>query len=153
VQALPNGDVVVGWGAKPYVTEFAPGGALLFDAHMPVEMSSYRAFRVRWSGQPLWPPAASARVLSAEDSTAVSASWNGATNVASWRVLAGSDPGALILRATMPNSGFESTVTFTNTYPEHKVEYVAVQALDPGGRVLGTSATVPVYDPATNAAG
>jgi hypothetical protein len=53
----------------------------------------------------------------------------------------------------MPNSGFESTVTFPNTYPEHKVEYVAVEALDAGGRVLGTSATVAVYNPATNAAG
>jgi hypothetical protein len=154
VQTLPNGGVVVGWGAKPYVSEFAHGGALLFDAHMPLEMSSYRAFRLPWSGQPLWPPAVSARVLATEDSTAVSASWNGATNVASWRVLAGPDPGSLTAQATMPDTGFESNVTFPNTYPEHnKVEYVAVEALDGTGRVLGTSATVPVYNPATNAAG
>jgi hypothetical protein len=154
VQALPNGGVVVGWGAKPYVSEFASRGALLFDAHIPVEMSSYRAFRFRWSGQPLWPPAVSARVLATEDSTAVSASWNGATNVASWRVLAGPDPGSLTAQAMMLDTGFESTVTFPNTYPEHgKVEYVAVQALDATGRVLGTSATVPVYNPATNTAG
>jgi hypothetical protein len=149
VQALPNGAVVVGWGAKPYVSEFASGGALLFDAHMPVEMSSYRAFRFRWSGQPLWPPAVSARVLATEDSTAVSASWNGATNVASWRVLAGPDPGSLTTQAAMPDTGFESTVTFPGTYPEHKVEYVAVQALDAAGHLLGTSATVQVYNPAT----
>jgi hypothetical protein len=152
LQVLPDANLLVGWGAVPSVSELNQSGKLLFDAHLPPGFSSYRTFRFPWNGQPLWPPAASARVLSAEDSTAVFASWNGATDVASWRVLAGSDPGALVPRATMPNSGFESTVTFPNTYPEHKVEYVAVQALDATGRLLGTSATVQVYNPATSTA-
>ena len=69
----------------------------------------------------------------------MAASWNGATDVASWRVLAGPDPGSLTAQATMPASGFESTLTFPGAYP-----YVAVQALDSSGRVLGTSSTVQV---------
>ena len=64
------------------------------------------------------------------------ASWNGATGVASWRVLAGEEPHALKVRATIPSSGFESGVTLP-----HKYKYAAVQALDRGGHTLGTSAT------------
>ena len=35
----------------------ARGGSLLFDAHLPFDMSFYRAFRFPWSGRPLSPPA------------------------------------------------------------------------------------------------
>ena len=152
VQTLPDDSVVVGWGAVPSVSEFAKGGGLLFDAHMPPGMSSYRVFRLPWSGHPLWSPAVNARVLVAEDSTAVFVSWNGATDVASWRVLAGPSPSSLTAQATMPDSGFESTVTYPNDYPTNKVEYVAVQALGAGGEVLGTSATVKAIAPAKAAA-
>ena len=49
-QVLPNGNVVVGWGNEPYVTEFGPGGAILFDAKLPRGGQNYRAFRFAWSG-------------------------------------------------------------------------------------------------------
>ena len=74
-----------------------------------------------------------------EEETIVHASWNGATGVASWRVLAGEEPHALTVGATIPSSGFESAVTLP-----HKYKYAAVQALDGAGHVLGTSATEPV---------
>jgi hypothetical protein len=136
-QVLANGNTVIGWGAVAGVTELSEDRGLLFDAHLPPGTSSYRAFRFRWSGRPLWAPGVSARLLPSGDSTAVFASWNGATDVASWRVLAGSTPGSLASRARMPDSGFESSTTIPDAYP-----YVAVQALGRGGRVLGTSATV-----------
>jgi hypothetical protein len=79
----------------------------------------------------------SAKLLPTGDSTAVFASWNGATDVASWRVLTGETPSRLVPRAKMPDSGFESSVTVPDADP-----YVAVQALDRRGRVLGTSPTV-----------
>jgi Arylsulfotransferase (ASST) len=149
MQTLEDESVVIGWGAVPSVSQFARGGALLFDAHMPPGMSSYRVFRFPWVGHPLSAPSVSARVLATGDSTAVFASWNGATDVASWRVLAGANPASLTAQATMPDSGFESTVTYPNTYPEHKVEYVAVQALGAGGQPLGTSAAVEASKPVT----
>jgi len=149
MQTLPDQSVVIGWGAVPSVSELDKGGGVLFDAHLPPGASSYRAFRFPWSGHPLWLPAASARVLSTGDSTAVFASWNGATDVAAWRVLAGSSAGSLTAQATMPDSGFESTVTYPNTYSEHGVEYVAVQALGTSGQLLGTSPTVSVQAPTT----
>jgi hypothetical protein len=147
MQTLADESVVIGWGAVPSVSQFAKRGALLFDAHMPPGMSSYRAFRFPWVGHPLSAPSVSARVLATGDSTAVFASWNGATQVASWRVLAGASSASLAARATMPDSGFESTVTYPDTYPEDKVEYVAVQALGGAGEVLGTSATVEATRP------
>jgi Arylsulfotransferase (ASST) len=147
LQTLPDGNVLVGWGSIPSVSEFAPEGALLFDAHLPPGDASYRAFRFRWSGRPSWPPVASARVLATEDQTAVFASWNGATDVAYWRVLAGTSPTSLTVRATARDSGFESAITYPESYLEHHVEYVAAQALDAKGAVLGTAPTVAVSPP------
>jgi len=147
VQTLPNGNVVIGWGSVPSVSELTKAGALLFDAHLPPGSSSYRAFRFPWEGHPLSLPAVSAHVLATGDATAVFTSWNGASDVAAWHVLAGSSPGSLTGQVTMPDSGFESTVTYPDAFPEHKVEYVAVQALGADGRVLATSATVQVQPP------
>jgi hypothetical protein len=49
---LPNGNVVVGWGALPYVTEFNRGGGVRFDARLPAGGMNYRAFRLPWRGSP-----------------------------------------------------------------------------------------------------
>jgi hypothetical protein len=144
----PGENVVIGWGAVPEVSEFSKTGALLFDAHLPPGMSSYRAFRFPWEGHPLQPPAVSARILSTGDSTAVFASWNGATDVASWQVLAGPEADSVKPQATMPDSGFESSITLPEAYA-----YVAVQALGADGHLLGTSATVAVTKPAPAPAG
>ncbi|HYM53914.1 MAG TPA: arylsulfotransferase family protein, partial [Solirubrobacteraceae bacterium] len=149
MQTLADQSFVIGWGAIPSVSELARDGSLLFDAHLPPGSSSYRAFRFPWAGHPLSSPSVSARVLVTGDSTAVFASWNGATEVASWRVLAGPSSGALTPVATMPDTGFESSVTYPNTYPEHKVEYVAVQALGAAGQLLATSPTVQAQKPPT----
>ena len=52
MQTLPDGNVFVGWGSAPYLSEFGRDGELLFDARFPPEVESYRAFRFPWSGQP-----------------------------------------------------------------------------------------------------
>ncbi len=150
-QTLADESVVVGWGAVPEVSEFAKDGSLLLDAHLPPGMSSYRAFRFPWQGHPLTSPAVSARILSTGDSTAVFASWNGASEIASWRVLAGSDPSSLKPQATMPDSGFESSITLPENYGAQAGNdgYVAVQALGTAGQLLGTSATIQATPPPT----
>jgi hypothetical protein len=147
MQTLPNGNALIGWGSVPDVSELARSGRLLFDAHLPPGTSSYRAFRFQWAGRPLSPPAASATVLGG-DSTAVYASWNGASDVTSWRVLAGADSKSLTAVAAMPASGFESSVTFPHPYA-----YVAVQALNTAGHLLGSSQPVKVRTPPAPAAG
>jgi hypothetical protein len=44
-QTLPDGDLVVGWGALPYFSEFSPSGRLLFNAE---GAGTYRAYRFPW---------------------------------------------------------------------------------------------------------
>lgn len=47
-QTLPDGDVVVGWGALPYFSEYSATGQLLFNAEFPAGVNTYRAFRLPW---------------------------------------------------------------------------------------------------------
>jgi hypothetical protein len=135
MQTLPSGNTVVGYGAIPEVSEYARDGSLLFDAHMSFAMSSYRSVRFPWRGRPLTPPAVVASLSSTREGTIVHASWNGATDVAAWRLLAGGGPQTLQARATIPASDFESSTILAEKYA-----YVEAQALDRAGRVLGSSA-------------
>jgi hypothetical protein len=64
-------------------------------------------------------------------------SWNGATQVAAWRVVGGSGPRALAALEEKPWSGFETAIAVHGT-----PRYVAAQALDADGRVIGQSRTV-----------
>ena len=138
MQTLADGNTVVGYGGVPAISEYADDGALLFDANLPFDMAFYRAFRLPWSGRPLSPPAVLASLNNTGEETIVHASWNGATEVAAWRVLAGKRSGSLTAQTTIPASGFESSTTLAQKYAR-----VAVQALDAAGHVLGTSRTEP----------
>ncbi len=134
MQTLPSGNVVLGFGGVPEIREYSPGGSVLFAAHLSYDMSSYRAFRYPWSGQPATPPAALASLNSTGEETIVRASWNGATGVAAWRVLAGPGRGQLKAVADFPASGFESSTILTKRYGR-----VELQPLDSAGHVLASS--------------
>jgi Arylsulfotransferase (ASST) len=136
-QTLANGDPFIGWGAEPYFSEFSASGQLLFDAHLPGKDQSYRGYRFQWTGTPPSPPSIAATSLSASGPATVYMSWNGATNVASWRVLAGPSPSALTAVVLTPRSGFETAAATPGPAP-----YVAAQALDSTGAVIGTSKTI-----------
>jgi hypothetical protein len=137
VQTLADGNTVVGYGGVPAISEYNAAGSLLFDAHQPFDMSFYRAFRFPWNAQPATPPAVLASLNDTGEETIVHASWNGATGVASWRILAGEHPGSLTTQATIPATGFESSATLPQQHT-----YVAVQALDSAGHLLGVSPAV-----------
>jgi hypothetical protein len=64
----------------------------------------------------------------------VYASWNGDTRTASWRVLGGPSASQLAPVGGAPRGGFETSISVPAG-----VAYVAVQALDASGAVLGTS--------------
>jgi hypothetical protein len=137
LQALPNGDWFVGWGQEPYFSEFDPEGVMLFDGHFPAHDESYRAFRFPWTGTPVHPPAFAFVPGSAGTASAVYASWNGATGVSSWRLLAGSTPATLSAVAQVPRAGFETAIPLPAGVTGPDLE---VQALGAEGQVLGTSA-------------
>jgi Arylsulfotransferase (ASST) len=137
IQLLANGDMFIGWGSQPYFSEFSAGGQLLFDAHMHGSYESYRAYRFPWTGTPTGAPAIAALAPSASGPVTVYASWNGDTRTASWRVLAGPSPQQLAPVASAARAGFETAIGTPG--PER---YVAVQALNGSGAVLGTSRTI-----------
>jgi hypothetical protein len=136
VQVLSDGNTFVGWGSQPYFSEFAPGGRELFSLRFPFPLQSYRAYRFRWWGQPQTSPSIARRPT--RNGIRLFASWNGATGVASWRVLAGASQTALATVETVRRRGFETTMWVPSVAP-----YVAVQALGPSGQLLGTSSTLP----------
>jgi hypothetical protein len=133
-QTLPNGDALIGWGSQPYVSEYSPSGRLLFDARVPAAAQSYRAFRFPWTGQPASPPSLALAAGTTRGSRVAYASWNGATQIASWRVLAGPSALQLAPAATVPRSGFETTIPLSSAGP-----WFQLQALDGSGTVLGSS--------------
>ncbi len=132
-QPLPNGNLVVGWGSSPYLSEYGPSHRLLLDGVFPGSDLSYRAIVERWVGLPLSPPAGAARRTG--NGATVYASWNGATRVASWRVLAGASPSRLSVAGHAAQSGFETAIALPKANRTFEVE-----ALDAQGRVIGTSA-------------
>ncbi|HEY7891837.1 MAG TPA: arylsulfotransferase family protein [Solirubrobacteraceae bacterium] len=135
LQLLGNGDYFLGWGAEPYFSEFTPAGAMVFDARLPGLTESYRGYRFQWSAAPAYRPAIA--VAAASSGVDVYASWNGATNVARWRVLGGAGPQQLSPLAEAARGGFETTIALSS-----RPAYVAVEALDAAGRVLSTSRAV-----------
>ena len=108
----------------------------MFDGRFVDSNSSYRAYRFAWTGRPAALPAVS---VTSDGTTAnVYVSWNGATQVASWRVLAGAAANTLQAVVTATKQGFESQIAIG------AAPYVAVQALDAAGHALATSSVVHV---------
>ena len=143
VQPLSNADHLLGWGQIGLVSEISAAGALTFQLSLPTPVQSYRAYRFPWSAAPLTPPAVAATRPSGATTTSVAASWNGATAVAAWQVLAGTTPSALApVGGPVASTGFETPINAPTTAP-----YVAVQALSANGQVLATAnpaaATIP----------
>ena len=96
MQLLGNGDALVDWGTDPHFTEYAEGGAVKLDATLPHGGENYRTLRFAWQGRPREGPAATVQ------GSTVYVSWNGATEVAAWRI----EPGG----PTVPRNGFETSL-------------------------------------------
>lgn len=136
IQLLPDGGAFVGWGAQPYFSQFAAGGELVLDGEFPAGDQSYRAFTFNWSGHPAGRPAVVAHPNAARGSV-VYVSWNGATEVDTWKVLAGQKPAALAEAGTQRRAGFETMISVNSEGP-----YFAVTAHDRSGRQIGRSVTI-----------
>lgn len=141
VQVLPNGHVFVGWGNQNYFSEFAADGTLVLDGQLPVGCHSYRAFCQLWSGQPTSPPDVTA-LANPPGGAVVYASWNGATDVARWTVLAGSSPSKLAQIGSQYRTGFETSIAVDSNGP-----YFSVVALNAAGKEIGRAGPVKLAGP------
>jgi Arylsulfotransferase (ASST) len=151
-QVFSDGGLFVGWGSEGRVTEFSAAGDVVFDATF-APADSYRGYRFEWVGQPTDPP--DVLVTPVDDQGGdgargeadgdeqtrqldVAMSWNGATEVATWRVLAGDDADELEPVAEVGKDGFETTIRI------ERAPVVAVEALDSAGEVLDRSETTTI---------
>ena len=73
------------------------------------------------------------------------ASWDGDTQVVSWRVLAGTSATSLKAVASKTKTGFETTIPLTSSFKVYEV-----QALDARHHVLGTSTPFPTQSSANS---
>jgi EmrB/QacA subfamily drug resistance transporter len=129
-QRLSNGHTFVGWGQVPFFSEYDESGKLVFDAAFPIPNMTYRAHLRDWVGKPASSPRAAVKHEGGK--TTVLASWNGATEVTDWKIMADGNEIAAGKRA-----GFETAIEVPAGGKR-----VQVQALDETGRVLGTSAPI-----------
>lgn len=134
VQILASGRVLVGWGVMPHTSEFATDGTLLFDAALPKNTYSYRGLWLPWKGTPYYAPAVAARRDRQSGRTLVYASWNGASEVTSWQLDAGSTRDRLRSVGIAPRRGFETVIPL---HPQFR--FASVTAVDRSGRRLARS--------------
>ncbi|KAJ9627262.1 hypothetical protein H2203_003724 [Taxawa tesnikishii (nom. ined.)] len=137
VQPLANGNVLMGYGNNPAFTEYTPDGTVVWDVQFGIignaSVQSYRAYKQNWTAYPSWDPAIAARDGS------VFVSWNGATEVKSWALLAGNESAGALNNGTalwknVTKDGFETGVDVAG-----QARYVRAVALDNEGKVLGAS--------------
>lgn len=152
VQLIPEtGNVFIGWGHSSAYTEFVDNGDILCDVHYGPSAffglgsaKSYRAFKAHWVGQPRTVPE-----IVLKDG-AVYVSWNGATEVARWRLETSSIwNGTFIELQQTTKDGFETKIPLTSDVTRHSRDrsipqqrYYRISALDKYDQELTTSKTV-----------
>jgi len=142
-QVLPDGNVFLSWGSPstkgPYayvsMTEVSPQGQTLFEMSFDKPYVSYRAFRFPWQAVPATKP--DLAYMAHADQLTLGYSWNGATDVAGYRVFGGQAPDVLNELQTVDNSDFEMQSQFSGL-PSSEC-YFQVAALDSNGAQIARS--------------
>ncbi|KAI5118408.1 hypothetical protein M0805_002860 [Coniferiporia weirii] len=145
---MSQGDVqLLDDGGNPWIVGYAPNGTVVWAASIgPLggsnvngDVQNYRAFKTTtWVGRPLSLPDLA---MSAADASAY-VSWNGATEVASWMLVAAdvaADTSAdFVSISNTSRDGFETRISLTNGSDGAQMpNFVAVIALAENGRALG----------------
>jgi hypothetical protein len=144
MQLLSDGNVFVGWGSEPYFSEQGPRANPRFEGKIGGGSNSYRAVRSQWVGRPAERPAVAVERVNPA-TVNVFASWNGATDVYRWDVLAGNTQDASTPVGTFARDGFETSMQVSTSY-----NYIAVRARDGDGKIIGRSAAA--HTPASGSA-
>jgi hypothetical protein len=152
VERLGDGNSFVSWGS-PYtgdgyayisMTEVTPDKRTVFELSFDEPYVSYRAFRFPWHGSPDGHPALAFRAVGS--AVTLGYSWNGATEVATWRVFGGNSPQALGLIEEKAKIDFETQSHLSNQAPGEC--YFQVAAVDKDGNEMARSNVIST-DPAS----
>ncbi|KAI0973627.1 Arylsulfotransferase-domain-containing protein [Xylaria arbuscula] len=148
VEVLDDGNVFVGWGRNPSFTEHTPDGETVLSvqfspwrsvATADQGLDNYRAFRMDWKATPYWPPDIKVIRGGGNGTDIAYVSWNGATEVKYWVLLASDSAwdldGAEKVVARLPRAGFETVLPVGPV----RYQYVRAVALDANQTVIGTT--------------
>lgn len=149
MRVLSNGNTLVGWGKTGCLTEYDRYTKPVFEACL-LDQGRPALYRVhkshKWVGHPSGKPSIFSYSKSRE-TTAVYVSWNGATEIHSWRVFgreAGRAPDDIWEEILVrPKSGFE---TLLGPLPQF-LHSVYAEALDFEGHVLGVTDAMETFVP------
>lgn len=143
LQALDTGNMLVGWGHSAAFTEFSYDGDVVCNAHFGASAyfsfgrtQSYRVFKADWTGTPKTLP----DIAVQDDSIFVS--WNGATEVASWRLETWDGESlsdmAFVGIGDIERTGFETEIHMTSEVST----YFRVSAINAHDEVIGITNTI-----------
>ncbi|KAL9110706.1 MAG: hypothetical protein Q9227_004698 [Pyrenula ochraceoflavens] len=152
------GNVVLGWGNQAWFSEaMAETGEIVFDANFAMEgLMNYRTYKANWTGHPLTRPALWTYSKTGrpgewikgeeeqEGGTSWFMSWNGATEVADWKLYGSTESleGPWKEVAKIPKRGFETI------YREPSLSsYTYVEAYDKDGKLLSKSESAKTFIP------
>ncbi|KAK5163784.1 uncharacterized protein LTR77_010458 [Saxophila tyrrhenica] len=154
-QPLDNGNVFMCWSERALQSEHTKEGKMLMQARLRVDwLGTYRAYKFEFEGTPADPPDAVGEVVEEDGrvKTNVFVSWNGATEVNSYKLFRTRASGhPLMLVDSQTKQGFETTLSY-----EGYAKYAVVKALHANGTVLGQTKliriaglneTIPEEDP------
>lgn len=136
LQVIPNDNRFVSWGAIAEFSEFEAGKRVLDVSFGDTETLAYRITKSPWRGQPRSDPDVYIYAFNESSPTHLYISWNGATEVALWKVYVVEPVGGegIFLKA-VEKHGFETHVEIP--------EYIAagfIEGVDKEGQPLGRSA-------------
>ncbi|CAD0112463.1 unnamed protein product [Aureobasidium uvarum] len=148
VQVLSNGNVFMGYGSNGAFIEYTNDGEAIWNVQFGIignsSVQSYRAYKQNWQGFPDWNPSIAA-TGNGTDNTTVYMSWNGATEIKQWAILASNSSSSLStaddLWKNITKTGFETNVTVGSD-----ARYIRAAALDADGQVLGATDIIDVND-------
>lgn len=144
-QVLSNGNHFLGMGSHPYMYEVTDDGRPVWYARFgDFPIQSYRAYKWEWQSTPNKSEMALfSYSRGCYGSAAHYASWNGATDVASWDYFLGSsEEGVFVKAASQAYNGTFETVAIT---PFSLYAYAV--AYDNAGNMLGQTPTVKTWTP------
>lgn len=141
-----SGNILVGYGYQPIISEYSPNGTLICDMAFASQgldevhvktggqksyANSYRTFKQNWSAQPLEPPSTAI----VDDFLFIS--WNGATEVRAWSLELEDTNGCLILAGRVQKDSFESSISVKSA-SDLRIMHFNLAALGDDDQILGT---------------
>ena len=146
MQLLPNGNVFLGWGSWQSVSESTSDGTPVYYAHFATtDALQYRSFKFNFTSRPTTSPALYTYAHNTSAQTDFYVSWNGATEVSSWRFYAGSSSESLKYIGNIRKTGFETVSTHASFFA-----FAVAEAIAKNGTELRNSTITKTFIPGNN---